>query len=146
MKDSTITTGGRGKALTLHTCPIHLTTPLERVEAATALLSEAFADDPTIVYLLSLPTKAHQLAYTPTYFHTLLTAAALNNASIDEVDDWKSCGIMMPPDSSITNPLTLIPAGFPSVIWTLGLGGLQVTRQFLHLPPPRFFLLDYRLT
>ncbi|MCJ1231965.1 hypothetical protein MMC12_008645, partial [Toensbergia leucococca] len=96
-----------------------------RIEAATALLSEAFEDDPTIVYLLSFPTKAQQLAYTPTYFRTLLTAAALNNASIDEVDDWKSCGIMMPPDSSLTNPLTLIPAGFASVIWTLGLGGLQ---------------------
>ena len=70
-------------------------------------------------------TKEQRLSYLPKYFTVLLTAATLNHASIDEVNGWESCGILLPPGYKVDNPLTLLPAGFFSVLWTVGIGGCQ---------------------
>lgn len=97
----------------------------ERVQNATEVLSKAFEVDPTITYLLNSMSKEQRLACLPQCFSALLTAAALNHASLDEAGDWKSCGVLVPPGCKIDNPLTLLPAGLLSVLWTIGLGGCQ---------------------
>jgi hypothetical protein len=67
-------------------------------------LSKAFEKDPTITYLLSSLTPSKRLAYLPQYFHVILSAAASNNGIFDEIDNWKSCGVLMPPGKDVANP------------------------------------------
>jgi hypothetical protein len=78
-------------------------------------------------------SKEQRLAYLPKYFSALLTAAALSHASFEEVGDWKSCGVLVPPSCKIDNPFTLLPAGFLSVLWTIGIGGCQACSRLVHL-------------
>ena len=66
---------------------------------------------------------AQRISYLPRFFHTLLTAAAMNNASLDEVDDWWSCGVLLPPGRRFDNPLTALPADLLAVLWNVGIGG-----------------------
>ena len=70
-----------------------------------------------------------RLAYLPKYFKRLLTAAAMNKALFHEADDWKCCGVLMPPGCRVDNPLTLLPAGFIPMLWNIGIGGCQVGRS-----------------
>lgn len=67
-----------------------------------------------------------RLAYLPKYFDALLTAAAMNQASFDEIDDWKACGVLMPPGCRVDNPFTIIQAGFIPMLWNIGIRGCQV--------------------
>jgi hypothetical protein len=67
-----------------------------------------------------------RIAYLPRYFNTLLTAAAMNNASFMEANDWESCNILMPPGHKVDNPWTLLPAGFIPLLWNTGIRGCQV--------------------
>lgn len=67
-----------------------------------------------------------RLAYLPKYFDGLLTAAALNKASFAEVDNWKCCGVLMPPGCRVDNIWTILPAGFIPMLWNIGVGGVQV--------------------
>ncbi|OBT54076.1 hypothetical protein VE04_10358 [Pseudogymnoascus sp. 24MN13] len=82
----------------------------------------------------------------PKYFTILLTAAGMNKGSFyhtDELDSnppfsvpssgspqkgdkvavshpWRSTIVLLPPGSSIDNPLTMLPSGNPAVLITLG--------------------------
>lgn len=67
-------------------------------------------------------TEERKNAYLPLYFHGLLTAAALNNGTFSFLDNDDCCGVLIPPGSHVDNPLTLIPAGFVGMVWTIGLG------------------------
>ena len=71
-------------------------------------------------------TKEQRLAYLPAYFDVLLTAAAMNHATFEEIDNWASCGVMMPPGYRVDNPFTLLQSGFISVLWQCGIGGCSV--------------------
>lgn len=71
-----------------------------------------------------------RLAYLPTYFRTLLKAAALNDATFDEIDNWKCCSVIMPPGKRVDNTWTLLPAGFLGTLWNLGVSGCQVWFAF----------------
>ena len=73
-------------------------------------------------------TPEARLAYLPKYFDVLLTAAAMNNAIFDEADDWKACGVLMPPGCRVDNTWTLIPAGFFPMLWNIGVGNCKVRR------------------
>jgi hypothetical protein len=70
-------------------------------------------------------SEEQRLVYLPKYVSALLTAAALNHASFHEVGDWHSCGALMLPGYKIDNPFTLLPVGFLSVLWTIGIRGCQ---------------------
>lgn len=80
--------------------------------------------------MLSSMGDSDRQAYLPKYFHALLSAAALNQATFDEAEDWKSCGVLMPPGFRVDNPLTIIQAGFFQMMWNIGIQGCQVC------PPP----------
>jgi hypothetical protein len=95
------------------------------VPQATALLGEAFITDPTITYLLSLPEQEHT-TYLPKFMEVLLTAATMNEASISQIGDWKSCGVLMPSGADLGNVWTAVQAGWVKVFWKLGWGGYQV--------------------
>ena len=97
----------------------------ERVPEATDLLSQAFKADPTITYLLSSLTAEQRELYRPTFFRAILSAAAMNDASFDEINGWKSCGVIVPPGCQVDSLGTLLPAGFLSVVWSIGFGGCQ---------------------
>ncbi|KAH8646380.1 hypothetical protein BGZ60DRAFT_424488 [Tricladium varicosporioides] len=98
----------------------------EYITRGAVLLSAAFLPDATITYLLSsLSTKEAREAYHAQLFHVFLKAAVLNGGSIDEVDGWKSCGVLLPPGCDIGNPFKVVQAGFLGVMWTLGLGGIR---------------------
>lgn len=107
----------------------------ERIQAATDLLSDAFKTDPTITYLLSSLTPNQRAAYRPIFFRAILTAAASNNASFDELKDWQSCGVILPPGSAADK---LAPSLYPtliSVLWSIGLGGCQASPTRLSFLP-----------
>ena len=80
-------------------------------------------------------TQEQRRDYLPTYFSQVLTAATLNNGSIEEIDGWKSCGILMPPGCKVDNPRTLFQAGFLSALWNMGFGGINVGFNISHLYP-----------
>ena len=69
---------------------------------------------------------AARTAYLPDYFGALLTAAALNKASIDEIGGWRSCGVLVPPGVRVDNPWTLLPAGLVGMAWAVGARGCVV--------------------
>ena len=71
-------------------------------------------------------TKEERLAYLPDYFDVLLTAGAMNHATFEEIDNWGSCAVMMPPGYRVDNPFTLLQSGFLSVLWNCGFGGCSV--------------------
>jgi hypothetical protein len=73
-------------------------------------------------------TPEARLAYLPKYFDALLTAAAMNNATFDEVDGWKACGVFMPPGCRVDNPWTILQAGFIPMLWNIGVGGCRVSQ------------------
>ena len=95
--------------------------------------------------MLNNMTPAARLAYRPTYFTSLLTAASLNKAYISytpatpstpsapaasgtPTHPWRSCAVIMPPGTDVGNPFTLLQSGLLGVVWTLGLG---VARKML---------------
>jgi hypothetical protein len=94
------------------------------------LLSDAFETTPTITYLLSSLTLEQRNAYRPKFFSAILTAAALNGAIFAEANGWKSCGVLIPPGKKVVNLSTLLPSGFLSVMWSIGLGGCYVRETF----------------
>ena len=127
--DAKITTGGRGRPSCLpHSLRRTLLTldHAERIKDASGLFSKAFEADPPLTYVLSSMGVRQRLEYIPTAFDAVLTAAAMNKASFDEVEDWKSCGIMLPPGYHHDNPLTLLPAGLVGVLWAIGIRGGKV--------------------
>jgi hypothetical protein len=76
-----------------------------------------------MTFLLSdLKDDEERLAYLPEYMSILLKAATLNKATIEEVDDWKACGIMLPPGCSIGNPETREESGLLSIFKKLPTG------------------------
>jgi GNAT superfamily N-acetyltransferase len=103
-------------------------THTDRLAPTVTLLASVFATDPVITWLLSsLPSAAARQAYLPAYFHALLKAAALNNATFDEIDGWKCVSVLMPPGKRVGNTWTLVPAGMFGVLWKLGWDGCRVS-------------------
>ncbi|TVY78233.1 putative N-acetyltransferase [Lachnellula suecica] len=97
----------------------------EYVPGAATVFSNAFKTDPTINYLLSSLPAAERELYRPKFFQVLASAAILNGGTIEEIDDFKSCGIMMPPGKDVGNPLSWVQAGFVGMLWKLGIGGVR---------------------
>ncbi|CZR67316.1 uncharacterized protein PAC_17215 [Phialocephala subalpina] len=94
----------------------------ELVQQASALYADSFRTDPVITYILHNIPEAKRLAYLPKYFDALITAAALNDASFTEIDEFKCCVTMMPPGKKVDNPFTMIQAGLLSMLWNIGWG------------------------
>ncbi|KFY70468.1 hypothetical protein V499_09143, partial [Pseudogymnoascus sp. VKM F-103] len=123
----------------------------ELIHPAVTLLAPIFETDPLITYFLNGLTREERNAYLPKYFTILLTAAGMNKGSFyhtDELDSnppfsvpssgspqkggkvavshpWRSTIVLLPPGSSIDNPLTMLPSGLPSVLLKLGLRGVR---------------------
>jgi len=57
-----------------------------------------------------------------------MTAAARNGASFDEVNDWESCGVLVPPKRNIGKTSALIPAAGTLIptLFRLGWVGCKV--------------------
>jgi len=103
------------------------------VQAAAVLLSEAFEDDPTVTYTVPSMNREQRLEFLPRYMTALLSSAAMNNAIFDQVDDWKSCGVLMPPGCKYDNTWTMCQAGFLPILWATGLEGCR--RMISELSP-----------
>ncbi|OBT61265.1 hypothetical protein VE03_09386 [Pseudogymnoascus sp. 23342-1-I1] len=119
----------------------------ELIAPAAALFAPIFETDPLMTYFLNGLTREQRNAYLPRYFTVLLTAAGMNKASFYHTDmdtiansdaagkdakatssapaEWRSAVVLLPPGSSIDNPLTLLPSGLPSVLLKLGLSGVR---------------------
>jgi hypothetical protein len=54
----------------------------------------------------------------------------MNHGEFAEADDWKCCGVLMPPGSRVDNTWTLLPAGFIPMLWNIGVRGCQVGLSF----------------
>jgi hypothetical protein len=96
------------------------------VQNVSKLLGKVFEKDPVITYMLQSLSPEERLAYMPTYFNSLFTAAASNRATFLEANDWSSCVVLMPPGAKVDNPLTLIPSGLLGVFWMIGIAGCRV--------------------
>ena len=141
MKMPNITTGGKGKrtwqiplyAEGLFLCFIltglsTFNNLAERVGPAANILSKVFETDPVITYMLSTLSIEKRLAYLPSYFNSLLTAAALNNAIFDEAENWSSCAVWMLPGYRVDNPWTLLSSGLLGLCWNIGITGCSVSQ------------------
>lgn len=137
MSSEIITTGHRGSYLhplvSNKPTKLNLTHSPDFVPQAAAILARAFIADPTLIYLLSLPEQEFP-DYLPKYLEVLLTAATMNGASISQISDWKSCGVVMPAGAYVGNFWTAIQAGWVKVFWKLGpLGAYQVQLSDSHV-------------
>lgn len=103
-----------------------LTRTTERVKDCARVLTSAFTDDPTITWILNSMSREERIAYLPKFFTAVCAAGALNGGTFEEIGDWKSCGILLPPGSDVGNLATLLPAGLPSVFWSIGFQGCKV--------------------
>lgn len=115
---------------------------LERIQAATELLSEAFNDDPTVNYILDSVNPNQRDTYLPSFFRAVLTVAAANGATFDEIGGWKSCGVICPPGSAVDR---IGPSLYPMVIsvaWSIGFRGCQASPHF----QPHSYLPRHPLT
>lgn len=115
---------------------------LERIQAATELLSEAFNDNPTVNYILDSVNPNQRDTYLPSFFRAVLTVAAANGATFDEIGGWKSCGVICPPGSAVD---WIGPSLYPMVIsvaWSIGFRGCQASPHF----QPHSYLPRHPLT
>jgi hypothetical protein len=76
--------------------------------------------------MLSTLSEEEKIAYLPKYFDSLLTAAALNHGIFDEIGDWQSCAVLMPPEVRVDNPMTWLPSGLIPLLWKIGMKGFLV--------------------
>lgn len=120
-----ITTGGRGEKPKNN--KVESNTVSERVEKAAELLSDAFETDPTVTYILSSLSLEERNSFRPKFFSAMLTAAAINGATFDEANGWKSCGVMFPPRKTLITLRTVLLPGSLSAMWTLGFGRCHVS-------------------
>ncbi|KAF2757159.1 hypothetical protein EJ05DRAFT_477377 [Pseudovirgaria hyperparasitica] len=88
-------------------------------------LSKCFNDDPVIRFIVHTLPEPRRLAYLPKLFDTFAHAGAINGATFYSANSWQSAVILMPPGSSLDGPLTVIRAGFLSVLWHAGLDGAK---------------------
>lgn len=135
MAEIKVTTGGKGT----HPSPGQqayklISRLLEYLQQAVECLSKCFHDDPVLTFLLNSKTREGRIAYLLQYFHVLLKAAILNEASITELNGFSSCAIWMHPGRKVENWWTLVPAGFFKVLWDLGVAGcwVSISCQVLH--------------
>lgn len=84
--------------------------------------------DATMTWITCSLPEEERLAYLPAYFEILLTAAAINHASIEEIGDWKSCGVMIPPGEKLNGggAKMMLKVGFQNMLWRLRWGGYGV--------------------
>lgn len=121
------TSGGKGIFKKKHPLKVvRLTESSAYVASATALFVKAFETDPVILWLLSSMVPEARTAYLPQYFNALLTAAAMNEASFMEANNWESCSVLMPPGKRVDNTWTMLQAGFVPVLWNIGVKGVHV--------------------
>lgn len=65
------------------------------------------------------------------FYHTDVDTVTNGGSVVQEekvaksAPEWRSTVVLIPPGSSIDNPLTLLPSGLPSVIVKLGLAGVK---------------------
>lgn len=45
----------------------------------------------------------------------------MNNCILAEADDFKSCGMLMPPGCHVDNFWALLPAGIIGLLWDVGI-------------------------
>ena len=93
---------------------------------ATELLAKVFTTDPVLRFMLSGLSDEARLAYLPEYMHSILKAAALNDASFVEANDFSCCAVWMPPGKRVDNPFTILQAGLIGVMWRGGWGAVKV--------------------
>ncbi|KAF2500863.1 hypothetical protein BU16DRAFT_614560 [Lophium mytilinum] len=109
---------------TKHRNGVSITTGgLERIEAATEQFSKAFESDPTIAYCLANLTREQRDNCRPRVISAIITAAILNAGTIDEVNGWKCCGAVLTPGHMMDDIMSLIRAGMPAAMWSMGFKG-----------------------
>ncbi|KAF4952456.1 hypothetical protein FGADI_6690 [Fusarium gaditjirri] len=96
---------------------------MDYVDKAGELLFQTFGTNPPMNFVLGGMSAEKKRQFSPEYFRILMRAAALNNAIIEEADDWSALCVLVPPDSHVENPATLVQAGFLSLLWNIGAKG-----------------------
>ena len=95
-------------------------------QQASYLIARCFTEDPVLRFLMSSLSDEARLSYLPAYIYSLVKAAVLNDAMIQEANDWSCCAVWLPPGKRVDNPFTLLQAGLIGCLTKLGIGGLKV--------------------
>ena len=67
-------------------------------------------------------TPTERDVFRPKFFKALLIAAARNGASFHEVNDWESCGVLVPPAKRVDGLSGLVLAAGKIIPTLFGLG------------------------
>ena len=63
------------------------------------------------------------------FYHTdedaISNGGGVGKGDVASPPQWRSTVVLLPPGTSIDNPLTLLPSGLPSVLLKLGLSGVK---------------------
>ncbi|KAJ0115560.1 hypothetical protein J7T55_010382 [Diaporthe amygdali] len=116
----------------------------ERVDRTVQALTPAFRGDPVYTWLLHTSNSSDHESVRFKLLRAFLTQCALNNGLFIEVDDYGSCGLLIPPGAAAENPWTLLQAGIIPALWNIGLGTFK--RAFLEYAPSTERMMEEAFT
>lgn len=93
-------------------------------------MGSAFNDDPAITFCLASLDEDDRDRLRGSFIGVLLHGAVSKNATIEEVEDFSSCGVIVPPAGEVEAPATESGPNFMDRMKALGLEGCMVR------PPP----------
>ncbi|CAH0027814.1 unnamed protein product [Clonostachys rhizophaga] len=94
----------------------------ELLERTVQILAPAFEDDPVYNWLLYDLPDAKRKVMLQKLLCGFLTQGSLNGGVFIQVEDFGSCGLYMPPNTSMENLWTLPSAGIFTALWEIGIG------------------------
>ncbi|CAI6094864.1 unnamed protein product, partial [Clonostachys chloroleuca] len=94
----------------------------ELLERTVQILTPAFEDDTVYNWLLHDLPEAKRKVMLQKLLSGFLTQGSLNGRVFIQVEDFGSCGLFMPPNTSMENLWTLPSAGIFTALWEIGIG------------------------
>ncbi|KAK2613191.1 hypothetical protein N8I77_000118 [Diaporthe amygdali] len=116
----------------------------ERVDRTVQALTPAFRGDPVYTWLLHTFDSSDHDSVRRELLRAFFTQCALNDGLFIEVDDYGSCGLLIPPGAAAENPWTLLQAGIVPALWNIGLGTFK--RAFLEYAPSTERMMEEAFT
>lgn len=112
----------------------------ERVDRTVQALTLAFHGDPVYTWLLHTFDSSDHDSVRRELLRAFFTQCALNDGIFIEVDNYGSCGLLIPPGAAAENSWTLLQAGIVPALWNIGLGTFKVLPSFLNFHMVRILL------
>ncbi|CAG9940184.1 unnamed protein product [Clonostachys rosea f. rosea IK726] len=94
----------------------------ELLERTVQILTPAFEDDPVYNWLLCDLPEPKRKAMLQKLLSGFLTQGSLNGGIFIQAENFASCGLFMPPNTSMENVWTLPSAGIFTALWEIGIG------------------------